>query len=92
MPELSPRQRDMLEFIARSTEANGYQPSYAEIAKHFGWASRAYCSAITRRLAKLGVARNKGMRALSFDWKSYLDSGGGRRPTARTRRRHPIAL
>jgi SOS-response transcriptional repressor LexA len=96
MPDLSPRQREMLEFIAISTEANGYQPSYDEIAKHFGWASRAYCSAITRRLAKLGVARNRGMRALSFDWKNYLSTSRQRdAPAARTSRRHrkqPIAL
>lgn len=72
MTELAPRQREMLVFIARCIKANGYQPSYREIAKHFGWQSPAYCTSIVQRLGKLGIARNRGSRALSFDWQSYL--------------------
>jgi SOS-response transcriptional repressor LexA len=72
MPDLSPRQRDLLAYVARCTETNGYQPSYREIAAHFGWSSAGYCTAIVHRLDQLGIACNKGSRALSFDWKSYL--------------------
>src|SRR2546421_95788 len=35
------RQRDIYEYITRFIERHGYEPSYAQIARHFGVSSKA---------------------------------------------------
>ena len=35
------RQKDILDYIARFIERHGYEPSYAQIARHFGVSSKA---------------------------------------------------
>jgi repressor LexA len=47
------RQKDILDYIGRFSERNGYEPSYAQIARHFGVKSRAtiakHIAALERR-------------------------------------------
>jgi len=47
------RQKEVLEYITRFLEAHGYEPSYAQIARHFGVKSRAtiakHIAALERR-------------------------------------------
>ena len=71
MPDLTQREREILELIARWIDANGYQPSYREIARHFGWASLGWLHVLSRSLTRKGVVVVKGARAWAFDWKHY---------------------
>jgi SOS-response transcriptional repressor LexA len=82
----------LLSFIAHSVQDNGYQPSYREIAKHFGWTSLGYIQEMVADLAKRGVVASKGKRALSFDWKSYLRPLPKQGSTATASRKKPNAL
>ncbi len=47
------RQKEILEYIARFIERHGYEPSYAQIARHFGVSSKAtiakHIAALERR-------------------------------------------
>src|SRR2546425_12762040 len=47
------RQKDILDYIIRYSEQRGYEPSYAQIARHFGVKSRAtiakHIAALERR-------------------------------------------
>lgn len=72
MPDLTPREREILELIARSIDANGYQPSYREIANHFGWASLGWLHVLSRNLTAKRVVQVRGARAWQFDWRQYL--------------------
>lgn len=82
----------LLSFIAHSVQDNGYQPSYREIAKHFGWTSLGYIQEMVADLAKRGVVTSKGKRALSFDWKSYLRPLPECSGPAKAARKKPRAL
>jgi SOS-response transcriptional repressor LexA len=70
-PPTATEQR-LLRLVARSVDRNGFQPSYREIAEHFGWASAGYVTVLVRSLWKKGIVSPKGSRALSFDWRTYL--------------------
>jgi SOS-response transcriptional repressor LexA len=89
MAELTEREREILTLIARSIDANGYQPSYREIAAHFGWTGLGWLQYLARRIARKGHAQVIGARAWSFDWKSYLKEqkhDAARTDGSRTRR------
>jgi SOS-response transcriptional repressor LexA len=70
---LAPPERKLLALIAWHVTANGYQPSYREIAAMYGWKSIGYVQHLVARLARKGVVVPKGARALSFAWREYLD-------------------
>lgn len=54
---LTPKQKDVLEFITRSSEENGYSPSQTEIARHFGFKSLGTVQNYLVRLERLGLLR-----------------------------------
>ena len=49
------RQKDILDFITRFLERHGHQPSYAQIARHFGVKSRATIAKHIAALEKRGL-------------------------------------
>ncbi|HSE32284.1 MAG TPA: transcriptional repressor LexA [Pyrinomonadaceae bacterium] len=49
------RQKDILDFITRFLERHGHQPSYAQIARHFGVKSRATIAKHITALEKRGL-------------------------------------
>ena len=96
MPELTDRERELLHLVATAVLFTGCQPSYREIARHFGWASAGYVTVLVHSLQKKGVVVRAGSRAIAFDWKNYLtlkeeDREGQKQDGGRadgTRRRH----
>ncbi len=54
-PNLTPKQKMILDFILKSTETNGYSPSQQEIAKHFGFNSLGTVQNYLVRLQRQGV-------------------------------------
>jgi hypothetical protein len=70
-PPTAAEQR-LLRLVAASVNRNGFQPSYREIADHFGWASPGYVTVLVRSLWKKGIVVPKGSRALSFNWRNYI--------------------
>jgi repressor LexA len=54
------RQRDILEYITRFIARHGYEPSYAQIARHFGISSKATVAKHISALERRGlIARNR---------------------------------
>jgi SOS-response transcriptional repressor LexA len=51
---LTPRQRDVLEFIRSFTADHGWPPTYRQIGAHFGFRSAAGAGDHLRRLCKKG--------------------------------------
>src|SRR4030095_9840599 len=49
------RQKDILDFITRFLERHGHQPSYTQIARHFGVKSRATIAKHITALEKRGL-------------------------------------
>ena len=49
------RQKEILDYIARFLERHGYEPSYAQIARHFGVKSRATIAKHIAALEKRGL-------------------------------------
>jgi repressor LexA len=49
------RQKEILEYITRFLERHGYEPSYAQIARHFGVKSRATIAKHIAALEKRGL-------------------------------------
>ncbi|MFN2456103.1 MAG: transcriptional repressor LexA [Pyrinomonadaceae bacterium] len=53
MPPRTQRQKEILDYITRFLERHGYEPSYAQIARHFGISSKAtiakHIAALERR-------------------------------------------
>lgn len=71
--EPSPNQGRMLSYIASHIQEYGYQPSYEEIADHFGWASKGYVHQCVALLERKGVVEGqRGARAIHFNWREYL--------------------
>jgi repressor LexA len=62
MSPLTPKQKDLYDFIVNFTEQNGYPPSQKEMAKAFGWKSLGTVQNYLVRLAREGV--------LTKDWNS----------------------
>jgi repressor LexA len=69
---LTEKQKDILRYIARHVMKLGFQPSYDEIAKHFGWngrtAARSHLVAIERKGV---VVLNGESRAVAFKWRLW---------------------
>ena len=72
MTPLTDQQRDVLAYIAQHINRRGFQPSYREIAEHFGWASAAYVTVLVSRMENKGWVARMGSRAIEFEWKHYL--------------------
>ncbi len=53
--QLTPKQKNVLDFIMKVTEENGYAPSQHEIAKHFGFTSLGTVQNYLVRLQRQGV-------------------------------------
>lgn len=51
---LTPKQKNVLEFLQRFMQENGYAPSYQEIATHFGLSSRSTAQKYVERLREAG--------------------------------------
>src|SRR5437588_6143129 len=49
------RQREILDYITRFIERHGYEPSYAQIARHFGVSSKATIAKHIAALEKRGL-------------------------------------
>jgi repressor LexA len=68
MVPLTPRQREILDFIVEFTEQNDYSPSYREIAEHFALSSTATVAEHIETLKIKGYLRDdlNGVRALQI--------------------------
>lgn len=55
MPARTQRQREIYDYIWRFIERHGYEPSYAQIARHFGIASKATIAKHIEALEKRGL-------------------------------------
>ncbi|HVF56112.1 MAG TPA: transcriptional repressor LexA [Pyrinomonadaceae bacterium] len=53
------RQKDILEYIMRFIERHGYEPSYAQIARHFGVSSKATIAKHIASLEKRGLLERR---------------------------------
>jgi SOS-response transcriptional repressor LexA len=62
----------LLRHIAAETRKNGYQPSYREIAKDWGYSSQGYIATLVVKLENKGVVRRKGCRAVAFNHQQFL--------------------
>ncbi len=65
---LTPRQREILNYITAFTEENSYSPSYREIGEHFGLSSPATIAEHIESLRLKGYLRDdvSGIRALQL--------------------------
>src|ERR671915_906024 len=62
------RQKEILEYITRFIERHGYEPSYAQIARHFGVSSKATIAKHIEALERRGLIsrhRNDGAFGLT---------------------------
>lgn len=68
MLPLTPRQREILDFITVFTESHDYSPSYREIAEHFNLSSTATIAEHIETLKTKGYLRDdlSGVRALQI--------------------------
>ncbi|MGI8996656.1 MAG: transcriptional repressor LexA, partial [Pyrinomonadaceae bacterium] len=53
------RQREILDYILRFIERHGYEPSYAQIARHFGISSKATIAKHIAALEKRGLIERR---------------------------------
>ena len=72
MTSLTKNQRRVLQAIAKYTYKFGYQPSYRELAKTFGFQSPGSITAYLKACEGKGACKRIGMRAVSFNWREYL--------------------
>jgi repressor LexA len=62
------RQKEILEYITRFIERHGYEPSYAQIARHFGISSKATIAKHIEALERRGlIARRRTNGAFALD-------------------------
>jgi len=62
-PELTPRQQDVLRYFERLDREGGLPPTYAEIARHFGWTSITAAKRHVTALVSKGVLSSPGRGA-----------------------------
>lgn len=55
------RQKEILDYITRFLERHGYEPSYAQVARHFGVKSRATIAKHVAALERRGLLTRKGV-------------------------------
>jgi len=68
---LTRKQKSVLEYIARHVIEHGYQPSYRDMAKHFGFFNPTGCVSHINALVRKGYlvkTPNQG-RCLAVNWK-----------------------
>jgi repressor LexA len=65
---LTPKQKNVLEFLQRFMQENGYAPSYQEIANEFGLSSRSTAQKYVERLREAGFLDSEanGKRSLTL--------------------------
>lgn len=63
---LTPRQKEILDYIVKFTESAGYSPSYREIAEHFGFTSVATVADHIDSLRQKGLLEKSFNRARSL--------------------------
>jgi repressor LexA len=62
------RQKEILDYISRFIERHGYEPSYAQIARHFGISSKATIAKHIEALERRGlIARRRANGAFALD-------------------------
>lgn len=69
---LTKTQRRVLSAIAKCIHKFGYQPSYRELARSFGYTSPGAITAHLRACEKKGACQRVACRAVSFEWRDYL--------------------
>ncbi len=77
MVPLTPRQREILDFIVTFSESNDYSPSYREIAEHFHLSSTATIAEHIETLKVKGYLRDdlSGVRALQPQQTESMTAG-----------------
>lgn len=74
---LTETQKNVLRYIARHIDRMGFQPSYAEIAVHMGWACKSATLQCLRAIERKGViVLNREARAVQFRWKLWIRRRG----------------
>jgi len=75
MRTITDTQMKILVYIATYADEHGHQPSYRQIANHFGWTSLGYISHVLRQMKKRGVISDTGTRAVRFvgDWRDFVE-------------------
>src|SRR2546423_7556700 len=62
------RQKEILDYITRFIERHGYEPSYAQIARHFGISSKATIAKHIEALERRGlISRRRTNGAFALD-------------------------
>lgn len=70
---LTEKQKDVLRYIARHVLKMGFQPSYEEISRHFGWSRKTAARAHLVAIEKKGVIVLTGeSRAVAFKWRLWV--------------------
>ena len=68
------RQREIFDYIVRFIERHGYEPSYTQIARHFGLSSKATVAKHVEALEKRGLlSRQRGDGAFSLNVEEAID-------------------
>lgn len=67
MISLTPQQQKLLSFIKGAIEETGIAPSYAEMAKHMGLASKSVVFAMVRGLEERGRLRRMPYRKRAME-------------------------
>ncbi len=69
------RQREIFDYIVRFIERHGYEPSYTQIARHFGLSSKATIAKHVEALEKRGLlSRHRGDGAFSLNVEEAIDN------------------
>ncbi len=71
MPQLTKKQKQMLDYITEFIQLNGYAPSYREIAEYFGLSSTATVHDHVRALEDKGLITSTHNAARSLELVSY---------------------
>jgi SOS-response transcriptional repressor LexA len=74
-PTLTDQQRRVLDYLYDYTLAHGYQPSFREVGRHFGWTSTQAVADHLRALQRKGYVRITlgSPRAVDLlDWRKRL--------------------
>ena len=71
MPELTKRQKQILDFITQFIQSYGYAPSYREIAEHFGLSSTATIHEHIKSLEDKGLISSSHNVARSLEVLNY---------------------
>jgi repressor LexA len=77
-PYLTPRQRDLVQFIQEYSQIHGYAPTQREIAEHLGLSSLGTVQSHIRALCKKGILGRdwNQNRSLRFEQPIPLEAGG----------------